>query len=245
MKDIDKYADTYEKILDFEQIQVKFRKKIIMETIKKYRPEKILEVGCGLEPFFLERIQWKQYTVIEPAKKFANNAKLLAEKKSLKNINIIQGFLEEFTNWRTDFDFIIVSSVLHEVPNVDKFLRSLLSIANKNTIIHINVPNSNSLHRLIAYEAGLISRLDELTQRNKELQQYRVFSLDSLEKLLKKYGCDIIEKGSYFLKPFTHNQMQNLLENKLIDLRILEGLYKVTKYCSDYGSEIFINVRLK
>ena len=37
-----------------------------------------------------------------------------------------------------------------------------------------------------------------------------------------------------FLKPFTHNQMMECLESKLINESIIEGLYKSTDVLKDY-----------
>ena len=53
MRDISKYVDSYvEYIKEFEFYQVKYRRKMILEWIKNYKPQKILEIGCGMEPLF-------------------------------------------------------------------------------------------------------------------------------------------------------------------------------------------------
>lgn len=51
MRDIDKYAEDYVKG-DFEIYQVKYRRKMVLEQIAKYKPRKVLEIGCGMEPLF-------------------------------------------------------------------------------------------------------------------------------------------------------------------------------------------------
>ena len=48
----------------------------------------------------------------------------------------------------------------------------------------------------------------------------------------------------YFIKPFTHKQMFEMLETKIIDEKVLEGLYGMTKYMPNLGSEIFIEFKL-
>jgi hypothetical protein len=39
--------------------------------------------------------------------------------------------------------------------------------------------------------------------------------------------------------------MQNLIDSGFIDLKFLEGLYKMEKYMPGLGSEIYINAKLK
>ena len=38
--------------------------------------------------------------------------------------------------------------------------------------------------------------------------------------------------------------MYELIENKIIDDKILDGLYKMTKYIPNMGSEIFIEFKI-
>lgn len=54
---------------------------------------------------------------------------------------------------------------------------------------------------------------------------------------------EICEKGSYFVKPFSHAQMLKCVEQGIIDENILEALYKLTAYLPEYGSEIYVNYR--
>lgn len=57
-----------------------------------------------------------------------------------------------------DFDFIIISGLLHEVPDPKKLLQSIYKICKQDTLVHINVPNVYSFHRLLAYEMGCIKK---------------------------------------------------------------------------------------
>ena len=76
------------------------------------------------------------------------------------------------------------------------------------------------------------------------MQQYRVFDMEKLSKVLRQNGFEIISNGSYFLKPFTHNQMEQLLSSEIFDSRVIEGLNKMTKYLPEFGSEIFVNCKI-
>lgn len=138
---------------------------------------------------------------------------------------------------------IICSSLLHEVENPLEFLNKIFMICDSNTIIHINVPNASSMHRILAVESGLISNVTEKSERNIVLQQNNVFDIESLSDLICRAGGAIIDKGGYFVKPFSHKQMLDLLEKDIIDENVLDGFYNISKYMPDLCSEIYVTCK--
>lgn len=243
-RDIEAYTAQYNQHT-FEDIQAKYRKKMLLENYHKIKPETVLEIGCGMDPFFTENISYEKYVVVEPSLQFYENA--IEMKGSKSNINIINDFFENRTKelQKYDFDLIIISGLLHDLVNPIDFLNKLKHIISQSTIVHINVPNSNSFHRLLALESDLISSAKEFSTSNICLQQRNVFDMQSLSKMVNDVGFDIIEEGGYFVKPFAHHQMSELLKYKIIDEKILEGFYNMSKYMPDLSSEIFINMKLK
>ena len=244
MRDINKYETEYLST-DFEQsYQVPFRRKKVLESISKYNPKSILEVGCGMQTLALYVPQYEKFTIVEPGTVFLNKAK-----QDLSNdarITYVQGFLEDKIDIlkSQQSDMIIVSSLLHEVEFPLKLLNSVKELCHNNTVIHINVPNELSLHRILAYESGLIEKPSNKSERNIALQQNNIFNLNTLENIITQSGnISICDKGSYFLKPFTHKQMERCLEYNIIDEKILEGFYNIVKYFSEYGSEIYIDYK--
>ena len=241
IKNIKRYEDEYQQ-LDFESIQVKIRKKTEITQINKYKHSSILEIGCGLNPIYNSFNNFDNLTIVEPSDNFYNNALNNAP----KNVMVQQGYFEEVANELTELrpDIILISSLLHEVDNEKTFLTALKKVITTKTIIHINVPNANSFHRLLAKEMGLIKDVHQFSEVNKTMQQKRVFDIKSLEKLLVKNDFKIIEQGTMFIKPFTHYQMKQLMDQNIIDHSILEGLNKMTHYFPENGSEIYIDVKL-
>lgn len=53
MRNIEDYTHNY-LIENFEDYQVKYRKKKLIEILEKYHPQHILEIGCGMIPIFQE-----------------------------------------------------------------------------------------------------------------------------------------------------------------------------------------------
>jgi len=228
MRDIKNYAENYIKDAgeSFEDIMVKYRRKKVLKLLDKYAHRKILEIGCGLEPLFkfLDSNFYDEYTVIEPSKDFYKNAVNLA-KNNHKIICRNEFFSANNDLKNKEFDFIIISGLLHEVERPNEFLAEVKKICRQNTIVHINVPNANSFHRLLAKAMGLIKDTTDFSARNVIYQQHNVFDLNSLENLVKSSGFDVMEKGSYFIKPFTHKQMYAMIKENIIDESVLDGLY--------------------
>lgn len=147
-----------------------------------------------------------------------------------------------------DISLIILSGLLHEVEDPSVMLKAIEEISNPNTIVHINVPNANSFHRLLALESGMINNTTEFSHNNKIFQQHSIFTMDTLISCIKNslnYDIEILDSGSYWIKPFTHKQMLMMMNENIIDENILDGFEKMIKYMPELGSEIFVNFRIK
>lgn len=199
----------------------------------------MVEIGVGKEPLFKYLDDFEQYYFFEPEVSFYKNATEIAKKSNIIGINNF--FYADDKVKKAMPDFIICSSLLHEVENPGQILNDIVNISNEKTIIHINVPNAFSIHRILAKTSGLIKDVKSFSERNILLQQASVFDMNVLTDMVKSYDLKIIEQGSYFIKPFTHEQMQRMLDEKIIDVKILEGLYNLTNIFPDYGSEIYVN----
>ena len=246
MRDIDLYTKEYDG-LPFENIQVEFRRKKVLEQISKYKHDHILEVGCGLEPLFAYFYDFSAMTIVEPSSEFVNRAQKILDEEYVErdcSVEIIQGFFEEESKkiCKKQYDMIVISSLLHEVENPDKVLNVAYKLCAENTVVHINVPNAKSLHRYLAVEMGLIDNLYEKSEQQIKLKQHATFDLESLVRLIEECGFSVVEKGSYFPKLFTHKQMQKMIDDKIVNEAMLEGMYKMSKYLGEYGSEIFVDV---
>lgn len=249
MRDIQDYTNKYDDE-PFETTMVGIRKKMVIAQCNKYIHDNILEIGCGMNPFFLDFHDYRRMVIAEPGKKFADNARKLSHLEE-KEISVVEGFLEERTETvksifeRNNIDFIILSSVLHELDNPEKMLAAISDLCSNNTVVHINVPNANSIHRLIAIEAGMIKDVHEQSAQMQKMQRRRTYDIELLRKDVEQAGFEIIDSGSYFIKPFTHLQMQMCKDYGIIDDKVLEGLEKLVKYIPEYGAGIYVNMRRK
>jgi len=242
MRNIAKYTDDYNQP-NFEDYQVEFRRKKILEIIDKYKPQTILEIGCGMEPLFqFLNYKYEKYVIVEPSEVFYDNAVEKADKD--KRIICHKNYFGiDHIEFNVEFDMIICSSLLHEMDRPQELLDAIRNICTGNTVVHINVPNANSFHRLLAKKMGLIKDEHEMSERNLLYQQHEVFDTASLTGLLAQTGFEVVESGGYFVKPFTHDQMYQMMKNNIIDENVLDGLYLMTEYLPDLASEIYINCK--
>lgn len=241
MRDLNKYHEDY-KSLQFEHYQVYFRKKFEKERILKYNIQSILEVGCGLHPIWKTAPELNKYVVVEPTYDFYKEAQLTLPANATLLHSTLEDSVEELSQF--DFDMVLISSLMHELNDRDHFITKLKSVLTPKTIVHINVPNANSFHRLLAKEMGLVKCTHELSQTNKKMQQNCVFDMESLKNLFLSSNFLVTDSGSLFVKPFTHEQMARVMKENIISEQILDGLYKMTQYMPELGSELFIEVQL-
>lgn len=241
MRDIDKYTTNY-LVQDFEIYQVEYRRKMIAGQIEKYQPYRILEIGCGKEPLF-QYIKGKEWVIVEPSKAFCQIAE--NKKDSDDDVHVLQGFFEEYVYEleKENFDMIICSGLLNEVEEPENLLEGIFKICNEGTVVHINVANAYSFHRILAKNMGIITSEHEKSERNKMFQQNMVFDMESLQEMVEKHQFRILDRGSCFVKPFAHWQMQELIEKGVIDKKVLDGLYNMVQDFPMLGSEIFVNCK--
>lgn len=243
-RNIAEYEKDYlDSVNGFEKYKVIYRRKKVLEIIDSFQPKSILEIGCGMEPLFCYA-GGRQFTIVEPSEKFCKNARTLSMEN--ENITCIRGFFEEEADKLADkrYDMVICSGLLQEVPNPVKLIDAIKLVCDEKTVIHINVANMYSMHRLLGVELGILSNVFEQSEGNKRLQQNTNFDMKRLRKMVEDSGLDILEEGAYFIKPFSHKQMQAMIDQQIIDDNVLEGLYNLSKYMPQFGSEIYVNCRV-
>ena len=240
MRNLDGYTSEYLD-LPFERILESYRRGAVINYIHQNNSKKILEVGCGVNPIFTSLDQACKVTVIEPSKELFDIA--LFKSKCYKNSRVVNTILEDFES-SNEFDLIVLSSILHEVTDKKKFMEKVLSLSGTGTKIYINVPNAKSIHRLLAVCMGLIEDEFEISDTQLKMQQLsKPFTTESLSNFVQNCGFHVIDFGTIFVKPFTHKQMQSLVDSAFLNEDILNGLNKLALYLPEIGSEIWMSVK--
>ena len=240
MRDMADYTAQY-RTLPFEPIQIAYRRKLVLREIGRLAPRRVLEVGCGEAPLFTD-LPGTTVTVVEPADSFADNARRLAAART--DVQVVQAFIEDFVPAGAGFDLIVVGCVLHEVPDPQAMLAAVRRLCGPQTVVHVNVPNVRSLHRLLAVAMGLIKEPAAQSDTQRTMQQRgTTYDRALLEDELARAGLRVIEGGSLFVKPFTHGQMQRLVDEGFMTPAMLDGLDGLVTWLPELGSEIWVNAR--
>jgi SAM-dependent methyltransferase len=244
MRNLDAYQQQYD-VLPFEAVQAHFRKRKICEFLARYRPRSLLEVGCGLDPIFNHYTEYEMCTVVEPGDRFVRHAREQAGSRD--GIEIVHGTLEASVERLRSkrFDFIIVSSLLHELADPAPLLDAVALLCGPTTIVHVNVPNAHSFHRVLAYEMGIVQSIYERSDVQRQMQQSHTFDIGSLTALVARSHFHSVEQGTFFVKPFTHAQMALLQSTGVLTDPMLEGLYRMSEHFPEHGSEIYMNLKLR
>ncbi len=243
MKDFESYTRSYHS-LAFERIQEGYRRKTILKIIKEVNPSSLLEVGCGAFPLFSELPNEITCCVVEPAKEFYLNAR--GHSTGRASTKVFQACLEDL-NPAADiglYDLVVVSCLLHEVKDPIRLLHAAKACCVPGGIIHINVPNGNSIHRLLAVAMGLTASQYEPSETQRTMQQRAfVYSQRSLAIQVEAVGLQVIQQGAIFVKPFTHSQMAELVRSGFMTSKLLDGLDELAKTVPEIASEIWINAK--
>jgi SAM-dependent methyltransferase len=246
-RDMEGYTDLYEAHyavgFSMERVINEARRRIILGSMATHASRSILEIGCGLEPLFTFVADFEAFTVVEPSARFAENARRLAAAD--RRVTIVEGFVEDVAGVLEGgtFDFVVASSLLHEVPDPDRLLRSIRALSGPDTVVHVNVPNVRSFHRLLAVEMGLIDSVFTQSETEARFGRHTRFDLPSLVSVFEADGFAVVDSGTYFIKPFTHEQIEAAVDRGAIDREVVRGLERMGKYLPEMGAEMYVEAR--
>ncbi|HON81997.1 MAG TPA: methyltransferase domain-containing protein [Methanoregulaceae archaeon] len=230
----------YSRPFSFEEIHSHIRVKQALTFLEINKCNRILEIGGGKMPLFPYLVNFDQYVLVEPIQEFVSSAS--SQLQCSHRITIIRDFLEncQETLEEIGFDCIIANGVLHEVTDPRSFLTTVKTISHENTISYFSLPNAASLHRLLAKEMGLIKTIFEISNTDKKYHRALVYDKKSIISLMNEMGFSVIDFGTYFIKPFTNKQMEELIMKGIFDMKLIDGLIGLTAYLPEYGSEMYV-----
>lgn len=143
----------------------------------------IIEVGCGKGYllYLLDKLGYRVegVEISETASKYA---------RERFDLNVFNGTLEEYVKERDKkFEVILLIDLLEHIKNPHSFMESIRKISKRGTVLFIDTPNSGSQE---------IKR-----ERDKWIGfnpfHIRIYSLKSIDALLKRYGFKIIDYFYY------------------------------------------------
>lgn len=208
--------------------------------MNKYRVSKILElckartvldIGSAdvfmaeaLSPFF-ERI-----VSVDGSKELIERAR--GRLSGVKNIELIHSLIEEF---ETDerFDLVLLSFILEHVSHPVEIIKRAASFVAPGGTLFVMVPNACSLHRRVGVALGFLSKVDDFTDEDIRQGHRRVYTEEGLREDLKQGGTIIEEMGTFFIKPLSNAQMEQL------GTRLADAFFEVSRDLPGLGSMIY------
>lgn len=225
--------------LPFEGILREYRRNKILELIRRYPHDNFLEIGCGPDPLFRYISDFMEMTVVEPGVTFYK----LAHKNvgNVDNVTVINNRIEDTIDILSykNFDFLVIGGFLHEVTDPDSVLQAVRKVCSKDTVVFSFAPNARSFHRLWAQKSGLIDSVYSKSRHDDLFNRHQVYDIEAFNNLFRRNNYDVIESGTYFVKPFPHDLMSLLIEHGYIDTPHLNGLDKMVEYMPDMGAELW------
>ena len=196
----------------------------------------ILELGPAegamtdmLYPFYPE-----DYTVVDGSSLFINELKIRYPK-----INAVESIFEDFDPKLipaipSQYDNIILGHVLEHVIDPVAILSLCKTWLKEDGVILSAVPNKNSIHRQVGVAMGLLSKLDDFSDKDKQHGHRRVFGLDAFHEIFNKAGLRIVEKGGYWLKPLSDAQIESQWTDSMID-----AFFRIGELYPDIAGDIY------
>lgn len=199
----------------------------------------ILEVGVG-KTCVASAFPEARATAIDPVPSALTQWSLACRRVGM-NANVVPLTLDDYCQQSLPgdlFDFIVLSSVLHEMPDRLVALRHvarLLAPAGKCIVV---VPNATSLHRLLGVALGLMDDLHSQTPTEAKMGQFPAYTEASLNAHMELAGLRIVTTQTFFLKPLSSEQMALAEEAGVLDQEMLDSLERLKRLMPSWGAEI-------
>lgn len=173
-----------------------------------------LELGCGkgLWTQLLSQ-RYKKLDIVDFSSDLLEMA-LVNCNTNFCQITTHQGMIEDFikkSQYNQDrWQHVYMTFLLEHLQNPIETLNQVADLIQTKGILFIAVPNAESIHRIIALRAGIISNTEELSINDKKVGHRRVYTLNLLREHILSAGYQIISEDFFGLKPLDLKQMENL-----------------------------------
>lgn len=232
MKDLNEVASNSRYLEPCAQKTIHYSYSIAKRYMKGAK--RVLEMGPA-EGLVTKRLLEDGYdtTVVEGSSIFASQL------RRLKGLHVIEGYFEEII-LDEEFDFIILGHVLEHVDDPVLVLRRVKHWLSAGGKIFCSVPNVNSLHRQMALEMGLISKLDEMSEKDIHHGHLRHYSREQLISNFEVAGFEIHHDGGYWAKVLPDSLIdENWTEDQI------DASFKAGELIPEFSAEIWCVAKMK
>jgi trans-aconitate methyltransferase len=163
---------------------------------------RMLEVGCATgELTSLLAPLAAEYHVVE-----GSRTNIEVASRRVPSATFIHSLWEEFHADGAYSDVIMFNALEHVREPVPLLERVRGWVAQEGRL-HVVVPNSESLHRLVGVEMGILETTTSLSESDLRIGHFRVYSIDTLLGDLRTAGFVPVHWQGLFLKILSNRQM--------------------------------------
>jgi len=221
---LDSVAEFYDVTDKANQFDYYYKKFHFQEISKNIVGKQVLELGCstGLSTFLLSQLDI-YLTVVEGSK--INIEKSNENFEFNKNVKFINTLWEDFESKEKFTDILLVDS-FQLLENKKQLLKKYQNLLTAEGRFHLIFPNSNSLHRQIGVEMGLIESLTEQSDMDKLVNSNQTLDWNSSRNLLTNFEFEIEKEIPILLKPLDNKSMLTLAEDQINAYFLIAKKYK-------------------
>ena len=132
------------------------------------------------------------------------------------------------------FDNIILFGILEHVQDPVRTLRRISQWLRPGGKIYITVNLANSIHRMLGVAMGIIGSVTELSDSDRRIGHYRIYTLAELKQNIADAGLSISYERNFYLKPLPTSMLSELP----MDVHL--GLSKLGEAIPEYASYVYV-----
>jgi SAM-dependent methyltransferase len=218
------YTSTYDPDADFDAWYARATAAIVGPAL---RPgQRVLELGSatGLMTSLLIP-RGAEILGVERSEGYLERARAL----DLPGATFVQSELESFVP-EGRFDHVLATNLLHEFDDPSWLLRRIVCWLVPGGLLHVTLPNPDSIHRLAALAEGLIDDPLALSDRAVCYGWRRVWAAEAFRDLAVECGFEVARRGGVTLKPYPNATMALLPQD------LLDGLIRAADVIPDYAA---------
>ena len=198
--------------------------------------DSLLELGIGHGYSSVQYAKrFKRYRVIDGSSEII---KRFRRKFDVRSMDIVHAYFERYESIEK-FDNISMGFVLEHVGDPRLILKRYKKYLKPGGSVFIAVPNGESLHRRFGREAGLLGSYTITSSADRAQGHKRVFTLSTIERLVRAAGYRVRSIEGIFLKPVSTQQLTDLD----LSADILQAMLKVGVHYPELSNGILLHAK--
>ena len=170
----------------------------------------------------------------------SDEALKIAKSKLGNKVKYFHSMLEN-VDLPKQYDNIVITHVLEHLDDPITVLKRIKNEwLSENGRLFVVCPNANAPSRQIAVHMGLISHNSAVTDAESAHGHRITYSLDTLERDVKKAGLKVMHRSGIFFKALANFQWDKILGTDVISQEYLDGCFELGKKYPDLCSSIFL-----